>query len=230
MIFLRWLQATDNLLAHTRHAAGRVCFAARSPGYEAERVALGISAHAPSHHLATRAWTGRDALASNCSPCGYYPSLSSIKIADQDVEMHAARKPIAISGFLEGKPLTMRRWFQCHPAWIPLHRPPTEQPGPEGRQAPEIRSVQHNLAYPPDRRILVIAHQPIITWLPSAQARLHMNASQGRRSLTRTSAAIGARSAVLPEWESGGGQARACECVGAAYCVRQPVLSGHVPH
>lgn len=122
MIFLRWLQATDNPLAHTP-AMPR---AARSPGYEAERVALGISAYTPSHHLATRAWTGRDALASNRSACGYYPSLSSIKIANQDVEMHAGRKPIAIPGCLERKPLTMRRWFQCHPARIPLQRPPPE--------------------------------------------------------------------------------------------------------
>lgn len=142
-------------------------------------MALGISAYTPSHHLATRAWTGRDALASNRSACGYYPSLSSIKIANQDVEMHAGRKPIAISGCLERKPLTMRRRFQCHPARIPLHRHPPEQPGPEGRQAPKIRSIQHNLAYPPDHPIVVIAHQPIITWLPSAQARLQCECIAG---------------------------------------------------
>ena len=135
----------------------------QSPGYEAERVASGISAHTPSHRLATRAWARGHTLASHGSAGRYYPSLSSIKIADQDVEMHAGRESTAIPGSLEGKPLTMRRRFQRHPARIPLHRRPAEQPGPEGCQAPRIRSVQHNLAYPPDHRIVAAAHQPIIT-------------------------------------------------------------------
>lgn len=94
-------------------------------------MACGISAHAPAHRLATRAWTGGDTLASHCSPGSYYPSLSSIKVADQDVEMHAGRGTTALPGSLEGKPLTMRRRFQRDPARIPLHRRPAEQPGPE---------------------------------------------------------------------------------------------------
>jgi hypothetical protein len=125
-----------------------------------------ISAHTPSHRLATRAWTGGHSLASNGPTGSYYPSLSSVKIADQDVEMHAGREPITISGSLEGKPLTMRRRFQRHPPRIPLHRRPAEQPGPEGGQAPRIRSVQHNLAYPPDHRIVAAGHQPIIPASP----------------------------------------------------------------
>jgi hypothetical protein len=141
-----------------------------SPGYEAERVARGIPAHTPSHRLATRAWTGGDTFASHCSPRSYHPSLSGIKIADQDVEMHAGRGSIAIPGSLEGKPLTMRRRFQRHPARIPLHRRPAEQPGPERCQAPRIRGVKHNLAYPPDHRIIAAAHQPIITGLTAFHA------------------------------------------------------------
>lgn len=125
-------------------------------------MARGISAHTPSHRLATRAWTGGHSLASNGPTGSYYPSLSSVKVADQDVEMHAGREPITISGSLEGKPLTLRRRFQRHPPRIPLHRRPAEQPGPEGGQAPRIRSVQHNLAYPPDHRIVAAAHRPII--------------------------------------------------------------------
>jgi hypothetical protein len=126
-------------------------------------VARGISAHPPSHRLATRAWSGGHVLASHGSAGSYHPSLSNIKITDQNVEMHAGREPTAIPGSLERKPLTMRRRFQRHPARIPLHRRPAEQPGPEGGQAPRIRSVQHNLAYPPDHRIVAAAHQPIIT-------------------------------------------------------------------
>jgi hypothetical protein len=126
-------------------------------------VACGIAAHAPSHALATRAWTGGDTLDGHGSPGRCYPSLSSIKIADQDVEMHARRGTTAIPGSLEGKPLTVRRRFQRHPARIPLHRRPAEQPSPERCQVPRIRSVQHNLAYPPDHRVVATAHKPIIT-------------------------------------------------------------------
>ena len=129
-----------------------------------------ISAHTPSHRLAARAWTRRHSLASHGSAGSDHPSLSGIKIADQDVKMHAGRRAIIIPGGLEGKPLTMRRRFQRHPARIPLHRRPAEQPGPEGGQAPRIRSVQHNLAYPPDHRIVAAAHQPIITGLTATRA------------------------------------------------------------
>lgn len=132
-------------------------------------MARGIPAHAPAHRLATRAWTGGDTLASHCSPGSCYPSLSSIKITDQDVEMHAGRGRRTVPGSLEGKPLTMWRRFQRHPAWIPLHRRPAEQPGPERRQPPRVRSVQHNLAYPPDHRV-VATHQPIITGLTATRA------------------------------------------------------------
>jgi hypothetical protein len=132
-------------------------------------VTRGILAHPPAHRLATRAWTGGDTLTSHRSPGSYYPLLSSVKIADQDVEMHTGSGAAAIPGSLEGKPLTMWRRFQCHPARIPLHRCPAEQPGPERRQAPRIRSVQHNLAYPPDHCIAV-PHQPIITGLTATRA------------------------------------------------------------
>jgi hypothetical protein len=104
-------------------------------------------------------------LAGHGSAGGYYPRLSSIKIANQDVEMHAGHGSIAIPGSLEGKPLAMRRWFQGDPARIPLHRRPAEQPGPEGCQAPRISSVEHDLAYPPDHGTVVVAHEPIITVL-----------------------------------------------------------------
>jgi hypothetical protein len=94
-------------------------------------VARRIPAHAPADRLATGAWTGGDTLARHCSPGSYYPLLSSVKITDQDVEMHAGRGPTPIPGSLEGKPLTVWRRFQRHPARIPLHRRPAEQPGPE---------------------------------------------------------------------------------------------------
>jgi hypothetical protein len=152
-------------------------------------VARGIPAHPPSHRLATRAWTGGDVLASHGSACGYYPSLSSIKIADQDVEMHAGRERIAIPGSLERKPLTMRRRFQRDPARVPLHRRPAEQSGPEGCQPPRIRSIQHNLAYPPDHRIVVTAHEPIITSFtgPLAWTWLSVFATLGRTLRPRIS-------------------------------------------
>jgi hypothetical protein len=136
-------------------------FTARSAGHEAEWVAHGISVHTPSHRFAVRTWTRGNVLAGHGSARGYYPPMSSIKIADQDVEMRAGRRPIAISGSLERKPLAMRRRFQRDPAWIPLHRRPAEQPGPEGCQAPRISSVQHDLAYPPDH--VTVAHELIIT-------------------------------------------------------------------
>jgi hypothetical protein len=132
-------------------------------------VARGIPAHAPAHRLATRARTGGDTLASHRSPGRCHPSLSGVKIADQDVEMHAGCGTIAIPGSLEGKPLTVRRRFQRHPARIPLHRRPAEQPSPERCQVPRIRSVQHNLAYPPDHRIVAAAHGSIITGLTAPQ-------------------------------------------------------------
>jgi hypothetical protein len=102
-------------------------------------------------------------LAGHGSARGYYPPVSSIKIAGQDVAMHAGRGPVAIRGSLEGKPLAMRRRFQRDPPRIPLHRRPAEQPGPERCQAPRISSVQHNLAYPPDHGTVVVVHEPIIT-------------------------------------------------------------------
>ena len=132
-------------------------------------MACGILAHAPAHRLAIRARTGGDTLASHCSPGSYHPLPGSIKIADQDVEMHAGRGTTAIPGPLERKPLTVWRRFQRHPARIPLHWRPAEQPGPERGQAPRISSVQHDLAYPPDHRIAV-AHQPIITGLTVTRA------------------------------------------------------------
>ena len=107
------------------------CWTGRSAGYEAEQVARGILANAPAHRLATSAWTGGDTLTSHCSPGSYYPLLSSVKIADQDVEMHTGSGAAAIPGSLEGKPLAMWRRFQRHPARIPLHRCPAEQPRPE---------------------------------------------------------------------------------------------------
>jgi hypothetical protein len=94
-------------------------------------VACGVLADAPAHCLAARAWTGGDTLTSHCPPGGYDPSLSSVKIADQDVEMHPGSGAAAIPGPLEGKPLAMGRGFQGHPARIPLHRRPAEQTGPE---------------------------------------------------------------------------------------------------
>ena len=57
-------EGRDLLIAQVVSAT-RACSAVRSPGYEAERVACGILAHAPAHRLATRAWTGGDTLASH---------------------------------------------------------------------------------------------------------------------------------------------------------------------
>jgi len=46
----------------------------------------------------------------------------------------------------------------------------------------------------------------------------------------RRASEIRAWSTPLPVSESAGGQARACECVGAAYRVGQSVLSRHMAH
>jgi hypothetical protein len=60
---------------------------------------------------------------------------------------------------LERKPLAMRRRLQRNPAGIPLDWRTAQQRGPESGQIPRTNAVQHNLAYPADRAIAIIAHQ-----------------------------------------------------------------------
>lgn len=48
------------------------------------------------------------------------------------------------------------------PAAIPLDRRRTQEHGPEPSQLPRIGTVQHDFAYPADRTVVAIAHQPMM--------------------------------------------------------------------
>src|SRR5215469_14749607 len=75
----------------------------------------------------------------------------------------AARSaPVPGAGALEREPLAVRGRFERDPAWVPLDRLAAKQPGPEAGQAYRIGAVQHDLAYPADRGLAVVAHQPMM--------------------------------------------------------------------
>jgi hypothetical protein len=65
------------------------------PGYQAERVAVGVLIHAPPHHVPARAWTWGAVLADIARARGGHPLMGSIKVADQDVEVRARHRPRA---------------------------------------------------------------------------------------------------------------------------------------
>ena len=105
------------------------------------------------------------------------PLVSSREVPDQNIEMRDVPNSAPGRGLgfaadaLERKPLAMRRWLQRDPSGIPLDWRAAQQPGPEGSQAPRIRAVQHDLAYPADRAIVCIAHQPMMNAFAKPPAR-----------------------------------------------------------
>jgi len=108
-------------------------------------------------------------LAGKCGAGSDDTLVSGGKVTDQNVEMNQRGCPgcgsLALPGAdpLKREPLAMRGGFQGDPAGIPLHRGPAQQPGPEVCQGPRIRTIQHDLAYPPDYVVAVIVHHPMMT-------------------------------------------------------------------
>jgi len=141
----------------------------RSAGHQAERVAGGISVDAPRNCFPGWARLGGHVLASKCGAGSDDALVSGGKVTDQNVEMNQRRYPgcgrLALPGAdpLKREPLAMRGGLQGDPAGIPLHRGPAQQPGPEVCQGPRIRTIQHDLAYPPDYVVAVIVHHPMMT-------------------------------------------------------------------
>lgn len=114
------------------------------------------------------------------------PLVSTSKVTDQNVEMHdgasgttPGRGAFPAPGrALERKPLAMRRRLQRDPARIPFDRRPAQEACPEPGQIPRIRAVQHDLAYPADRAIVISAHQHMMNDA-SLCTGLHAQTSSG---------------------------------------------------
>ena len=132
-------------------------------------MAGGISVDAPRNCFPGWARLGGHVLAGKCGAGSDDTLVSGGKVTDQNVEMNQRRYPgcgrLALPGAdpLKREPLAMRGGFQGDPAGIPLHRGPAQQPGPEVGQGPRIRTIQHDLAYPPDYVVAVIVHRPMMT-------------------------------------------------------------------
>ena len=74
---------------------------------------------------------------------GGHPIMSSVKVADQNFDMHPAYRLRAIAGgtALEREPLAMRRRLQRDPARMPsLPRRPTATRQPRWEPSPERRN------------------------------------------------------------------------------------------
>ena len=75
------------------------------------------------------------------------------QVLDQDVEMNPGHVlDSGRGGGLEGEPLTVRGRLERDPARIPLDRGAAEQAGPESRERPRVRAVEHHFGDPADGR------------------------------------------------------------------------------
>jgi len=135
------------------------------------------------------------------------PLVSSREVPDQNIEMRDVPNSAPGRGLgfaadaLERKPLAMRRWLQRDPSGIPLDWRAAQQPGPEGSQAPRIRAVQHDLAYPADRAIVCIAHKPMMNAFRQAACEERPGLCRIRVGLRGTAGVTLAAGAGMPRLE-----------------------------
>jgi hypothetical protein len=149
-------------------AADGECGPGQSAGHQTEGVASRTPVNAPRDHFPGGARPPGDVLAGKGRAGLDDPLVRGGEVANQNVEMNqracpaCGRLALASGDALEREPLAIRRRLQRDPAGIPLHRRPAEQPGPEVRQVPRIKTIKHDLAYPPDN-VIIMVHQPMMT-------------------------------------------------------------------
>ena len=107
---------------------------------EAERVTCGVAVDPPRDWLTAGSRTRGGVLTLEGTARGHDPLVRGVEVVDKDVEVDQARPDWylsslrAIGAGLERQPLTMRWWFERHPAWVPLDGIAAQQTRPEGGQ------------------------------------------------------------------------------------------------
>jgi hypothetical protein len=133
-------------------------------------VARRVLVDPPRNRFTARPGPGRDVLSGELPARCDDAFVRSGEVTDQDVKVDdrlcSPPRRTAVPGAgnaLERQPLAMWRRLQRYPAGIPLDWRRVQEPGPERGQLPGIGAVQHDLAYPPDRAVVAIAHQSMMS-------------------------------------------------------------------
>jgi uncharacterized LabA/DUF88 family protein len=105
-------------------------------------------------------------LAREQSPCREHPVVCRSQITDEDIEVHSRpRHALTFAGnrdALKRESLAVRRRLEGDPSGIPLHRPSSNEPGPELRELPGVRAVKHDLPDRANRLACARRHWPIM--------------------------------------------------------------------